>query len=161
MEKKKMSLKHYIGILCAVTLVVGAIAGVSVSAADNADISEITKTVNMERIAEGMEAKGFDVTVEGDMIYAYKEGYGKTVQVTVDCPDGECQFQKPELPEGKGKCGLVKKRFRFRMHGGMDPETLKAKMLEMGYNLEDIEAKMEGMTQKRLEDCPLRPKPIE
>lgn len=158
MEEKKMNIKYYIGILCAVALVIGATAGLSVTAADDADVSEITKTIDMETVVGHMEAKGFDVTVEGDQVSAYREDFGKTIQITMDCPDGECQFHKPEPPEGMHQCGM-RKHFRFRMHGDMDMEAIEAKMQEMGYDMEDIEAKMAGMAemkQKGFEGCPMR-----
>ena len=151
-----MNIKYYIGILCAVTLVIGAMAGLSVSAADDADVNEITKTMDTETVIGHMEAKGFDVTAQGDQISAYKEEFGKTIQITMDCPDGECQFQKPQSPEGMNKCGMNKKHFKFRMHGAVDMEAIKAKMEEMGYNMEDIGAKMAGMEQKEPGNCPMK-----
>jgi hypothetical protein len=71
----KMNMKHYIGIICAVTVVIGAIAGVSANAAENADISEITKTFSMETLIEKMEMKGFEVTVDGDTVTAYRKTF--------------------------------------------------------------------------------------
>ncbi|MEE9323886.1 MAG: hypothetical protein V3U72_05080 [Candidatus Aenigmarchaeota archaeon] len=163
MEEKKMNMKYYIGILCAVTLVIGAMAGLSVSAADDADVNEITKTVSMEKLVEQMEAKGFVVTVEDDVINAYKEykkeGYEKTVHMTIDCPGGECQFQKPQPTEGMDKCGMDKKHFKFRMHGTFDMEAVKAKMEAMGYDTEAINEKfawMTGKEHKGFEGCPMR-----
>jgi hypothetical protein len=136
-------------------VVAGAIAGGLVTAAEDADINEITKTISMEKLVEQMEAKGFEVTVEGDAITAYKEGLGKTITITIDCPDGECQFQKPESPEGTGKCGMDKKRhFRFKMHGKVDMAAVKAKMADMGYDTEAIKAKMAGMAKEGFEGCP-------
>jgi hypothetical protein len=155
MEEKKMNMKYYMGILCAVALVIGAMAGVSISAADYVDVNEITETVSMENVIESMEAKGFDVIVDGDQISAYKEykkeGYEKVVQITIDCSDGECQFQKPQSPEG-----MNKKHFKFRMHGIADMEDVKEKMLNMGYDMEFIETKMAGMAHKGFEGCPMR-----
>ena len=152
-----MDMKYYIGILCAVTLVIGSLVGTYVSAEDNADINEITKTIDMETLVEQMEAKGFIVTVQGDQISAYKEGDGKTMTITFDCPDSECQW--PEKPEGTEKCGMDKKHYKFRMHGTVDMEDIEAKMLAMGYDMGDIEAKMaymENMEHKGFEGCPMR-----
>ena len=44
MEEKKMDIKYYIGILCAVALVIGATAGLSVTAADDADVNRQANT---------------------------------------------------------------------------------------------------------------------
>lgn len=153
-----MDMKYYIGILCAVTLVVGAMTGLSVSAADDADVNEITRTVNMENVIEHMEAKGFDVTVNGDVVNAHREGYGKTVSITIDCPDGQCQ--KPisangMKPEGmKPNAAMKQQYFRFKMHGNVDMEAVKAKMAEMGYDTEAINAKIANMNPLG-EDCPI------
>lgn len=155
-----MDMKYYIAILCAVTVVVGSLVGTYASAEDNADIAEITKTVSMEKLAEMMEAKGFDVTVEDDVISAYKEEYGRTVQITFDCPDGQCQFAKPKPPEGWKPCdGMKKRHFRFKMHGTMTIEAIREKMAGMGYDVEDIEAKINWMQENEKEGysgCPMQ-----
>jgi hypothetical protein len=161
MEEKKMDLKYYIGILCAVTLVVGATAGLSVSSAANEEINEITKIVSMEDVMEGLEAKGLEFTVDGDTITTYKEVSGKTMTITIECPDGECQFQKPEMADGKKPCyEMCKRHFKFRMHGDWDMEAVAAKIqaaVEAGkITAEEGEAKLEWMEQNGFKGCPMR-----
>ena len=154
MEEKKMDMKYYIGILCAVTVVVGAIAGVSVSAEDNADINEITKTFSMENLIEKMEMKGFEVTVEGDTVTAYREYPGKTITMTFECPDGECTSLAS--PEGiMHKKAFMKTNFRFRMgDGSMDPEAFQAKLENMGMSQEDIDAMKAKFAEMGYRGCP-------
>ena len=159
MEEKKMDMKYYIGILCAVALVVGAFAGVTANAQENADIEEITSTVSIEDVVEHMEARGFDVTVNGDVVNAYREGYGKTISMTIDCPDGQCQ--KPIAPKGMKHEGMnpdaavmKKQSFRFRMNGNVDMDAVRARMAEMGYDTEAINAKIANMNRLG-EDCPM------
>jgi hypothetical protein len=146
----KTSAKYAIGILAAVTLVIGAMAGGLVSAEENAEVNEIAKeaiTVSAGKVIERLEAKGFEVTVDGDTVTAYKEWPGKTITMTLDCPDGECT--KPEPPEGKKAWGAMgKKRFHFRMHGVIDIEAIKAKMTDMGLDADTIEAKITAMGEK-------------
>ncbi len=155
-----MDMKYYIAILCAVTVVAGSLVGAFASADDSTaieDIAETVKMIDMGKVVESMEARGFDVTVDGDMISAYKEGYGRTVQITVDCPDGQCQVPNPHGE--KMPCNGAKKHFRFKMHGTMTVEAIKAKMAGMGYSVEDIDAKITGMQQMKQDgygNCPFR-----
>jgi len=151
-----MDMKYYIGILCAVILVIGSMIGTFASAADNAGTNKIAKTMSMEKAIEIMEAKGFDLTVKNDVIYAHKEykkeGYDKAFKMAINCPGGECQFQKPE------KEGMDKKHSKFRMHGTMDMEAVKEKMISMGYGMEAINEKMAGMAKmehKGFKGCPM------
>ncbi|MBN2330980.1 MAG: hypothetical protein JXC85_04125 [Candidatus Aenigmarchaeota archaeon] len=151
-----MDMKYYIAVLCAATIVVGSLVGTYASAEDAAEIDKITKTVSMDKIAELMEARGFEVAAEDDVISAYKEGYGRTIQITVDCPAGECQVPPPA--EGLKPCGgFGKKNFRFKMHGVMTVEAIKEKMAGMGYNVTGMEGKinmMQHMRQNGYKGCP-------
>jgi hypothetical protein len=169
-KENEMEAKYYIAILCAVTLVVGAMAGGLVTAAEDAEVNDIAGNFgdkfSLDNVLERLESKGFAVTVEGDTVTAYRESPGRTMTLTIDCPDGECA--QPEWPEGKPKCDLGKqKRFRFRMHGVVDIEAVKAKMAGMGLDADTINEKatwmqgMQGMKQRGMQGCPFAEPPTE
>lgn len=144
-DMKRSNLKYMIGLLCAVTLVVGAMAGGLVSAEEDAEISELANLFSIDTVQERLESSGFIVTVEDETITAYRESPGRTMTMTIECPGGECP--KPEPPEGMmgpGPGGMgpgMRKQFRFRMEDApMDPEAFRARLESMGMDADDIEA---------------------
>jgi len=157
MEKKNV--KYAIGILAAVTVVIGALAGGLVSAEENAEINKFAKLFDINTVQEHLSSKGFEVTFEGETITAYRETPGRTMTMTIECPDGECA--KPEPPEGNmhGQAFGMKKHFRFRMFNGpfngpKNPAEFQAKLEQMGITQENIDAMNEKLAGMGFKGCP-------
>ena len=168
-----MDIRYWIGILCALVVAVGAIAGTTGKADESADLNEITQTISVDEVAEKLSEKGFDVGFDGDTITAYGERGGWKMTLAIDCPGGECT--KPGPPEGgcpmgtdgeenctmgKGPGGMMhgmRKHFRFRMGGGpKGPEALRPKLEAMNLGPENIEIIQARLAEMGYKQCPWR-----
>ncbi len=163
----KMNMKYLIGVICAVTIVIGALAGTYASATEDAEIQELTMTASIDDVMEHMEAKGFEITADGDTLTAYRESTGRTMTITMDCPDGECPLPGPGEGAGIGPMG---KNFRFRMGPGGGPmhhgqmgaqvnpeefqEQMQQKLAEMGLDEDEIENVIEHFGRFGPGKCP-------